>query len=148
MFLNRFYVLISRINFKKYYFNVFLSEKYFETQHLLNSKTGSEKRHWILTLFLFLRNFLCAKISTSPYVICVLRVTWVYSGFIFYFFLFLKLIFFLISSFNIRLLAHELHDFFCISFYRVISILYPCLRVSQVNSFFFYIVFSILPYII
>jgi hypothetical protein len=138
VFLNRFDALISRINFKKYYFNVFLGGKHFETQLLLHSKTGSEKRHWILTPSLFLRNFLCENISTLPYVICVLRVTWVSSGFHFlFFFSFWNWFCFSISSFNIRLLAHELHDFFHISFYRVIPILYHCLRVSQVNSFFF-----------
>jgi hypothetical protein len=141
VFLNHFDVLISRINFKQYYFNVFLSGKHFETQLLLHSKTGSEKRHWILAPFLFLRNFLCAKISTSPYVLYVLRVTWVYSGFHFLFFSLFEIDFFLISSFNIRLLAHELHDFFRISFYMVILILYPCLWVSQVNSCFFFFTF-------
>jgi hypothetical protein len=43
MFLDRFYVLISKINFKKikkHYFNAFPSEKHFEKQLLPRYQTG------------------------------------------------------------------------------------------------------------
>jgi len=46
MFLDRFYVLISKINFKKikkHYFNAFPSEKHFEKQLLPRYQTGSWK---------------------------------------------------------------------------------------------------------
>jgi hypothetical protein len=152
VFLNRFDALISRINFKKHYFNVFLSGKHFETQLLLHSKTGSEKRHWILTPFLFLRNFLCENISTLPYVICVLRVTWVSSGFHFlFFFYFWNWFCFSISSFNIRLLAMNFmisFTFLFIGLSQFYIIVYELVRLTHFFLTFFNWFFFNLPYII
>ena len=60
--------------------------------------------------------------------------------------LFLNWFSFLISSFDIRLLGLELHDFSCFPFFRLIMISYPESRISRINlcwlNFFYLIFFS------